>query len=330
MFSNHPSIRPNTLQWCPHSCQRGPGYRDTCQSLSLSFSHTQTSQKIQLNLFCVGKTLKVIKVSVSSCIRLIKSLLGTIQCNVLPIHQGSTSVCTLYIENVWQAAWVNFWNWLLKHSPKFDLVIPLMLCFIYRGAKMFGPQLKVQANFIPNITSASGQQKPKSFNCWQNKKYCFHRDVTLTATVSPETSQKSSPRRIHSSQTAASISENHRALGGPALCITVCMSVPIELNWLPSNFLQARCLTLTPRKLCRHFMTLHVCKSKFGPAAPCSALSQILSANDYQLYRTRGGRGESPPIERIMSWIRRFRDEVEGEGNGWYSMKTRGAHHKAE
>ncbi len=30
-----------------------------------------------------------------------------------------------------------------------------------------------------------------------------------------------------------------------------------------------------------------------------------------------------------MSWIRRFRDEVEGERDGWYWMKTRGAYRKA-
>ena len=42
MFSNHPSIRPNTLQWCPHSCLRGLGYRDTCQSLSPRKPHMHT------------------------------------------------------------------------------------------------------------------------------------------------------------------------------------------------------------------------------------------------------------------------------------------------
>lgn len=49
MFSHHPSIRPNTLQWCPHSCLRGCGYQDTCQSL-LPLTHTYKLKHRPINL----------------------------------------------------------------------------------------------------------------------------------------------------------------------------------------------------------------------------------------------------------------------------------------
>lgn len=51
MFCNHPSIWPNTLQWCPHSCLRGPGHRDTCQSLSHTHKQTETQAKTNLNIY---------------------------------------------------------------------------------------------------------------------------------------------------------------------------------------------------------------------------------------------------------------------------------------
>lgn len=45
MLSNHPSIRPNIPQWCPHSCLRDSGYRDTCQSLSLPNMQKHTNSQ---------------------------------------------------------------------------------------------------------------------------------------------------------------------------------------------------------------------------------------------------------------------------------------------
>lgn len=167
--------------------------------------------------------------------------------------------------------------------------------------------MKVQSITTAVIASANGQTTKayKLHFAYKIKKQSFQMEVKLAALVTQETSQKPSLRRMLSSHQPST----HRLQLATLRTTDLWVVLPrlTKQICLPSNFWRTRCLTLegwyafncsdTLQALQALYDTAYVCVCvcicvwDFGPATLCSAPSQILSANDYQLYRTRGRRG---------------------------------------
>lgn len=118
--------------------------------------------------------------------------------------------------------------------------------------------------------------------------------------------------RSHWTQTAEKISQSHRPLGGLPETNQGLLT-PIQHLTVPLiKRARLTCLSAaTPHRLPRC-----MCVSESSGLLR----STTNPVNNYQHHRTPGS-SQSSPIERIMSWIRRFRDEEERVGTGGTEWK---------